>query len=125
MAKVVEEFPETLGKRGGRGTSYNYDEWFDGQKWALTKGEDFDAKTTSMVSGIKNQLEQRGLVATVGASGDTVYVQVTGKMDDEQKAKVAEKRKRAADKLKAKAESNGSTKAPAKKTATKKTAAKK
>lgn len=125
MAKVVEQFPENLGKRGGRSTSYPYDDWFDGQKWVLSRGEDFTSKTTSMVSGIKNQLQQRGLKAIVGSSGDEVYVQVTGPMSDEELAEVKAKREVEAQKRQAKvAAGKTESPAPAKATA-KKTAAKK
>lgn len=105
---------------------YNYDEWFDGQRWALTKGEDFTCKTSSMLSGIKNQLESRGLVATVGSLGDEVFVQVTGEMTDEQKEVVREKREAEAAKRELKKlEAAKEAEAPAKKTAPKKTTARK
>lgn len=44
MAKELDEFPQTRGRRAGAASRYPLDEWFNGKVWQLDAGEDFDAK---------------------------------------------------------------------------------
>jgi len=54
MAERLSSFPAATGAR------YPWDEWLDGSPWALTQGQDFDAKPATVISNARIQAEKRG-----------------------------------------------------------------
>jgi hypothetical protein len=58
VAEILENFD--FAKRG-RGPSYPYDKWFDGQIWKLEEYDDFDCKPTSLRSALYTAAQKRNL----------------------------------------------------------------
>ena len=59
MAQKLSAFPSSTGQR------YPWDEWLDGDPWQLVRGEDYDAKTATLISNARVQADKRdGTVRT-------------------------------------------------------------
>jgi hypothetical protein len=54
MPKTLENFPALPTQR------YPWDELMNGQVWQLTRGEDYDAKTSTLVANARAQAKRRG-----------------------------------------------------------------
>lgn len=77
MAKEVSKFPEV---RRGRPVIYPYNKWFNGKKWALKQGEDFDVHPESFKAALYARKNSLGLEIRTSTVVDengvaTVYVQ--------------------------------------------------
>ena len=79
MAKVVESFPRVSTHRD---CIYPWDDWFDGQVWELTQGEDFQIKAHSMQSPIRSAARTRDLSVHICVRGDKVYIQASKKAEE-------------------------------------------
>jgi hypothetical protein len=55
MPRVLDNFPALKGQ-----TRYPWDEWLDGRVWALTVGEDFNAKVNTLKANAQLQAKKRG-----------------------------------------------------------------
>jgi hypothetical protein len=60
MAKTISELPRKHGGTG-RKEAYPYDQWLDGQIWQLEAGSDYQAKSNSMMTNIRQAAVKRGL----------------------------------------------------------------
>jgi hypothetical protein len=60
----------------GRPVKYPWDEWFDGQSWKLTQGEDFHCTVDGMDSTIRAHAKRHGFEVRVKRSGKNVWLQV-------------------------------------------------
>ena len=70
MAEILDNFE--FSKRG-RGPSYPYDKWFDGQIWKLEEMTDFGCKPTSLRSALYNAASKRGLELSTSIGTDSFY----------------------------------------------------
>tara|TARA_R100001163_G_scaffold34096_1_gene26349 strand:- start:830 stop:1099 length:270 start_codon:yes stop_codon:yes gene_type:complete len=68
MAEVLDNFEF---KRRGRGPSYPYHEWFNGQIWKLEEWTDFDCKPTSLRSAMYAAAQKRNLELSTNIGTDT------------------------------------------------------
>ena len=57
MAEILEDYEFV---KSGRGASYPYHEWFNGQIWKLEEWTDFDCKPTSLRSALYEAARKRG-----------------------------------------------------------------
>lgn len=55
MARRLSQFPKAQGQR-----KYPWDEWLDGDPIELVPGEDFTAKTTTLIANARLQAKRRG-----------------------------------------------------------------
>jgi hypothetical protein len=76
MAKTVATFPEV---KRGRPIKYPYQNWFNGKKWALAQGKDFDVDASSFKAALYAAKNRMGYVIvtteTVENGVPVVYVQ--------------------------------------------------
>lgn len=54
---------------------YEWDKWFDGHWWKLTKGVDFERPMERMRIGAFNQARKMGFKLTTRVDGDTLWIQ--------------------------------------------------
>ena len=54
MAKALDHFPALPTQR------YPWDQLMNGQVWQLTRGEDYDAKTLTVLANARAQAKRRG-----------------------------------------------------------------
>jgi hypothetical protein len=73
LARKLEEFPTAASRR------YPWDEWLNGDVWQLDRGDDYSAKTTTVMSNARARARQMGGVVrtrTVTADGrESIIVQ--------------------------------------------------
>lgn len=77
MARKVKDMPARNAK-----DRYNYADWFDGNIWELTKGEDFDITVEGMRSSLHNAARRKGVMVTTRVRDDSIFVQVTPEETD-------------------------------------------
>ena len=58
MAKKLKELP------AGTRSRYPWDDWFDGEVWELTEGEDYTVSTDNMRTAVHSAAKTRGGKAT-------------------------------------------------------------
>ena len=85
MAEILDNFE--FNKRG-RGPSYPYHEWFNGQIWKLEEYTDFTCKPTSMRSALYMAAAKRGFDLNTSIGKDSyginyVIVQAQLKQENE------------------------------------------
>lgn len=68
MAEILDNFE--FAKRG-RGSSYPYDEWFNGQIWKLEEMTDFDCKPTSLRSALYMAARARNIELNTSLGKDS------------------------------------------------------
>lgn len=80
MAEKLDDFNFT---RKGRqsATPYHWDDWFNGEIWKLTQGEDFSITAASFGTCVYPAAYRRGLRVRVNVRGDTVILQAYKKED--------------------------------------------
>jgi len=54
MARRLDAFPEAPSQR------YPWSEWLDGGAWELTKGQDYEARTSTIIANARSQAKRRG-----------------------------------------------------------------
>lgn len=69
--KKLSEFPNI--PRSGN-SSYNYDVLFNGDVWALKKGEDFQGKVNNVMMTLRKQAKSRGLQVLIAKKDDDTIV---------------------------------------------------
>mgnify|MGYP001463282124 CR=1 FL=1 len=69
MATILNKLPEYA--RPGRKEEYPYDDWFDGQVWELTEGEDYKSDTRYFKTRIRAAATRRGIKVTVAHTFDS------------------------------------------------------
>lgn len=57
MARMLEEFPETIERQDGK---YPWSDWANGQPWELEQGVDFNTKVTSFRQTCAKVAQRRG-----------------------------------------------------------------
>ncbi len=77
MAERLENYE--FANKAGRPLKYPWDEWLDGSVWRITRGADFDAKPSSVRSGVYRSAQQRGLRTESRIEGDSVIFRATPK----------------------------------------------
>ena len=91
MAKTLEKFDFTESGAGAGRAKYDWDEWFDGQIWKLTKDEDWKSEASANVFAgqVRAAAKSKGYIVsvnTIGSEGkEHVIVQRTGIINDESK----------------------------------------
>jgi hypothetical protein len=70
MAKKVNAWPTT-----SNSTRYPWDQWLDGNIWALTKGDDFDQNTEHFRAQVYIAARNRGVKARTTRLGDVLHIQ--------------------------------------------------
>lgn len=89
MAKKLS--PEEVDFRRTRGdSSWVKDEWFDGDPWMLSAGEDFTAKTETVRTRLYNEAAMKGLGSRSKALGNGDIIFQTFTRTPEQIAAAAE-----------------------------------
>lgn len=73
MAKVVNAVPPSA--RGPRGQLYPWEEWFDGQVWELTQGEDFKPSMKVFRDIVYQTASRHGVRVSVNVRGNKLYIQ--------------------------------------------------
>lgn len=71
MAKIVDEFPSG----NTRTPQYPYEDWFDGQIWALEKGEDFKTSVEGLRSSVHNAAKRMNIRVQTKIRGEVLFVQ--------------------------------------------------
>lgn len=56
---------------------YQWDQWFNGSWWKLTKGQDFERPVEGMRTYAFNQAKKRGYRLTTKAAGDHLWIMAT------------------------------------------------
>lgn len=57
-------------------SAYPWGEWFDGQVWSLTAGEDYQCTSQGMAANIYARAERQGVKVVVNCSRGGVILQV-------------------------------------------------
>ncbi len=74
MAKKVDAWPTNT-----RGARYPWDEWLDGDIWALETGKDFGMNAENFRAQVYIAAKNRGMTVTTARKGKILYVKaVTG-----------------------------------------------
>jgi len=71
MAEKVDQFPDLI----GRGRSYPWDEWLDGDVWKLTQGEDFTASMSNFRGLVYMKAQDRQLQVRTRVVDGAFYLQ--------------------------------------------------
>lgn len=70
MAKQVKPGDDIRTVRRGPDSKYDLDQWFNGEEWVLTKGEDFDSQLDSMEEHLRKMAATRNLRVSVKRVAD-------------------------------------------------------
>ncbi len=69
MAEQITEFTEA--RRAGSPRKYQWDQWTNGAKWCIRRGEDYEIKPSSMAGLIRKHALRVGLLVRVHVYDDT------------------------------------------------------
>jgi|ETNmetMinimDraft_3_1059899.scaffolds.fasta_scaffold263919_2 hypothetical protein len=77
MSEILESYNF---RSVGRGPTYPYDSWFDGQIWKLTKGFDFECQPSSLRQAFYAAARRRGIKVRVSVltNGDVIVQRAGG-----------------------------------------------
>ena len=70
MAKKVSAWPKNISN-----TRYPWDQWLDGNIWALTKGDDFEQDSEHFRAHVYIAARNRGKKARTTRAGDVLHIQ--------------------------------------------------
>ena len=70
MAKKVSAWP-----KNSSNTRYTWDQWLDGNIWALTKGDDFEQDSEHFRAQVYIAARNRGKKARTTRAGDVLHIQ--------------------------------------------------
>jgi len=76
MAETLQQYDrqEESEIPSGRPAIYPWDDWFDGQIWRLTRGEDYEIPTSGMMSYIRKMAAEREFDTSVYIHDDNKIV---------------------------------------------------
>lgn len=72
MAEVIETFDWNKARTSR--SRYDWDQWFDGQVWRLTKDEDFTAEVASFRSSASTAAKKRNKTVRTALEDDSTVI---------------------------------------------------